>query len=373
MDPRPRQIAIFIPSLNGGGAERAMATLANGFAQRGYAVDLVLVNAAGVFRNEVTNNVRIVDLGAKRVLSSTCQLAAYLRRTQPDVLLSAMSHVNLIAIWVRFLTRVRTRVVVSERSTFSYAMQGLKKRSIAAWLIPKLVRISYPMADAVVSVSNGVQKDLLHHVHLSPKRSHVIYNPVVDDILIKRAAESLDHPWFQPEEPPVILAVGRLTEAKNYSLLIKAFAQLRSERQCRLLILGEGSLRASLEALVKELGIADDVSMPGFAENPFPFMRQASVFVLSSSWEGLPGALIQAMACGCRVVSTNCPSGPAEILENGKWGKLVPVNDQSALVAAILDSLDDCNPPDVQLRAQFFSADHSVQAYLECLGLPKAS
>ena len=368
-----QRIAILIPSLRGGGAERAMVSLANGIVGQGYTVDLVLAEAVGVFEKEVSDKVRIVDLGSHRMLASIPKLVAYLHKTKPDALLSAMSHVNLMAIWAHRLAGAKSRIVISERSTFTQAMNGLKGRGTAAWLIPKLVRISYPMADAVVSVSEGVHNDLLQHVQLRPEHAHVIYNPIVDESLSDRASEPLEHPWFQPGEPSVILAVGRLTEAKNYPLLIKAFARLQTQRSCRLLIIGEGPLRNSLQALVQELGLADHVSMPGFAENPFPFMRLASVFVLSSSWEGLPGALIQAMACGCRVVSTNCPSGPAEILENGKWGALVPVDDEAALAAAILDSLNDPHPPDVRLRAQFFSVDHAVQAYLDCLRLARAS
>lgn len=365
-----RQIAIFIPSLRGGGAERAMVSLANGFAGRGYAVDLVLASSVGVFRAEVSDRVRIVDLGSTRMLASLHKLASYLREVRPDSLLSAMSHVNLVAIWARHLAGVKTRLVVSERSTFTYATQGLGQRRIVAWLMPILVRVSYPMADAVVSVSEGVQEDLMQHVRLRSERAHVIYNPVVDDSMIGRVSVPLEHPWFAPGEPPVVLAVGRLTEAKNHPLLIKAFARLHARCPCRLLILGEGALRASLEALVAQLGMGDHVSMPGFAENPFPFMRRAAVFVLSSSWEGLPGALIQAMACGCRVVSTDCPSGPREILESGLWGRLVPVGDEDALVEAIAECMGDTSPPDVATRAEFFSEARSVEAYLRLLCAP---
>jgi len=367
---RGRRIAVFIPSLRGGGAERAMVALANGFVRQGYAVDLVLAKADGVFRAEVSDKVRIVDLGSNRMLLSLHRLVAYLRRVRPESLLSAMSHVNLVAIWSRYLSGVKARVVVSERSTFTLAMEKLKRRRIAAWLMPKLIRVSYPMADAVVSVSAGVQNDLMHHVCLKPDRAHVIYNPVVDDDFGLRASVPLNHPWFLPGEPPVVLAVGRLTEAKNYPLLIRAFARLRARRECRLLILGEGSLRVSLEALVAQLDIGSHVLMPGFVDNPFPYMRRAAVFVLSSSWEGLPGALIQAMACGCRVVSTDCPSGPGEILEHGRWGRLIPVGDEDALVDAIAECMDDESPPDVAARACFFNEARSVDAYLRLLFPP---
>jgi len=361
------RIAIFIPSLRGGGAERAMVALANGFARRGYAVDLVLAAASGVFVKEVSTSVRVIDLGSGRMLASLFRLAVYLKRTSPDVLLSAMTHVNLTALWARRLARVNTRLVLSERSTLTQALKGLEARPLAAWLIPRLVGLSYPAADAVVSVSSGVQLDLLRYVHLSPEQTQVVYNPVVDDGLTRRAQEAIDHPWFVPGAPPVILGVGRLTEAKNFPLLIRAFNRLRGGRECRLMILGEGPLRRTLESMVSASDYGADISMPGFVDNPLPFMRLASVFALSSSWEGLPGVLIQAMACGTAVVSTDCPSGPQEILEGGRWGRLVPVDDEAALSRALADCLDDSTPPDVTERARFFSEASSVDAYLDIL------
>jgi glycosyltransferase involved in cell wall biosynthesis len=361
------RIAIFIPSLRGGGAERAMVALANGFARRGLAVDLVLATAEGVFAKEVSGSVRIIDLASGRMADSLFRLAGYLKRESPDVLLSAMTHVNLTAVWAKRLARVQTRLVLSERSTLTHALKGLEARPLAAWLIPRLVRFSYPAADAVVSVSLGVQDDLRRYVCLSREQAHVIYNPVVDDGLVHRALEALDHPWFAPGAPPVILGAGRLTEAKNFPLLIRAFNRLRAERECRLMILGEGPLRSSLESMVAASDHAADISMPGFVENPLPFMTRSRVFALSSSWEGLPGVLIQAMACGTPVVSTDCPSGPQEILEGGRWGRLVPVDDEVALSDALGECLDDVRPPAVADRALFFSEANSVGAYLNLL------
>ncbi len=360
-------IAIFIPSLGGGGAERAMVVLANGFARRGYQVDLVLADARGVFRKEVLEAVRIVDLDSRRMMTSVFKLAGYLRQNRPDALLSAMTHVNLTAIWARRIATIGTRLVISERSTFSQALKGLGSRPLMARLMPVLVRMNYSAADAVVSVSKGVQDDLLRYVSLPSSRTHVVYNPVVDSGLLDRSTEHIAHPWFSPGAPPVVLAAGRLTEAKNFPLLLNAFARVRANRDCRLIILGEGPLRQSLESRVSELALGSDVQLPGFADNPLPYMRRAGVFVLSSSWEGLPGVLIQAMACGCRVVSTDCPSGPREILEGGRWGRLVPVGDEVALAKAIEHSLDDESSPDVRGRAGFFSESRSVSSYLEIL------
>jgi glycosyltransferase involved in cell wall biosynthesis len=172
-----------------------------------------------------------------------------------------------------------------------------------------------------------------------------------------------------PGAPPVILAVGRLTLQKDFPTLIRAFARLRARRSARLVILGEGELRDELEALVAELGLTADVALPGFVDNPFSWMRGSALFVLSSAWEGFGNVLVEAMACGTPVVSTDCPSGPAEILENGKWGRLAAVGDAEALARAIAEALDDPNPPDVRARAAFFSVERSVDAYLAILGV----
>lgn len=364
---KSQTIAIFIPTLRGGGAERAMVGLANGFARYGYQVDLVLADANGAFKKEVSGSVRIVNLDSKRMTASIFKLASYLRHSRPDVLLSAMTHVNLTAIWARYFARVSTRLVISERSTFSHALKGLRGRRVMQWLMPQLLRFFYPSADAVVSVSMGVQDDLLHHVSLPSSMTHVVYNPVVDDGFLQRAADPIEHTWFAVGTPPVVLAAGRLTEAKNFPLLLKAFAHVRRKRPCRLMILGEGPLRHALEAQVSDLRLGSDVLLPGFVDNPLPYMRQANVFVLSSLWEGLPAVLIQAMACGCRVVSTDCPSGPREILEDGRWGELVPVDDELALAEAIERCIDNDSPPDVRERAGFFNEAQSVDAYLKIL------
>lgn len=358
-------IALYIPSLRGGGAERAMLTVANGLADRGLGVDLVLVSAEGPYLREVSKDVRLVDLHSGRVLSSLPGLVRYLRKERPKALLSALNHANVMAIMARRLANVPTRLVVSERSTVSRAAsqsQTLRQRC----MLP-LMRWSYRKADAVVAVSEGVADDLAFAISLPRARIDVIYNPVVTPDLETRAAEPVDHPWVGSEKPPVILAVGRLTPAKDYPTLIRAFAKVRSKHDCRLVILGEGELRVSLEALVSALGIDDSVQLPGFVENPFAWMRQASLFVLSSAWEGLPNVLIQAMACGTPVVSTDCPSGPREILEGGEWGVLVPVGNSTALAAAISAELEAPAQCNVRERAAHFDVDIALQSYINVL------
>lgn len=360
-----RRLALFLPSLRGGGAERMMVQLANGFVERGYFVDLVLAKAEGPYLAEVRPDVQIVDLGCRRVLQSLPGLMRYLRRARPHALLSALNHANVIACLAHRLARVSTRLVISERNTLSVS----RPQNARGRLVPWFMRWTYPWADAVVAVSRGVADDLVRTIGISAERVQVIYNPVVDDDLLAKPKEPLDHPWFTDGAPPVVLGVGRITEQKDFQTLIRAFARVRAERPARLLILGEGELRPQLEALVHELGLQDDVALPGFVANPFPYMARAAVFVLSSRWEGLPTVLIEAMACGCPVVSTDCPSGPREILEDGRWGRLVPVGDVETLAEAIAATLDAKNHPDVARRAQDFSVDRAVEGYLRVLGL----
>jgi len=342
-----------------------MATLANGFAARGLRVDLVLASAVGPYLPEVSGDVRIVDLGSTRVSASLPGLVRYLRRERPQAMLSALNHANVIAVLAHWLAKVNARLVVSERNDVSGGSD--QPQTLRQHCVLPLMHWAYRRADAIVAVSEGVADSLASAIGLSRDRIAVAYNPVVTPELARRAAEPLDHPWFGEGTPPVILAVGRMKPQKDFPTLLRAFAMVRNRRDCRLVILGEGELRPMLEALVKELGISDSVQMPGFADNPFPWMRGASLFVLSSAWEGLPNVLIQAMACGTPVVSTDCPSGPREILEDGQWGALVPVGDVDALAEEIDAALSARIVPDVAVRGRQFSMDNALDAYIRCL------
>lgn len=359
-----QHLALFMPSLAGGGAERIMLTLAEAFAECGYRVDLVVTRAVGALAGEIPASVRLVDLGAKRIATSLPALVRYLRNDRPDALLSALAPANCIAVWARRLAGGATRLVLSEHNTLSQSTRGSCNRRER--ILPALMRRYYPNADAVVAVSAGVADDLAFTIGLERQRIEVIYNPVVTERLHRLAEVPIEHPWFGDSAPPVILGVGRLTAAKDFATLIRAFARLRKQRALRLLILGEGEERAGLEALVRRLGVGDDVAMPGFVINPYPYMKHASQFVLSSKWEGLPTVLIEAMACGTPVVSTDCPSGPAEILEGGKWGRLVPVGDETALAEAIGAALR-VPGADARSRAAVFSPDRAVGRYLRLL------
>ena len=359
------KLAIFLPSLNGGGAERAMLNLAHGLAGRGCAVDLVLAQAKGPYLSEVHDSVRIVDLKASRVLTSLPTLARYLRREQPEALLSTLDYANIVALWARRLAGIPRRVVVNEQNTISRSARNSARRRQR--MVPHLVRRFYPWADYVIGNSHGVAADLLQVTGLPPERIKILYNPVVTPEVREKARAPLNHPWFEAGQPPVTLAAGRLTKQKDFPTLIRAFAQVRQTRSARLLILGEGPDRPALEALVNQLGLEDDAAMPGFVENPYAYMRRASLYVLSSRWEGLPTVLIEALYCGPPIIATDCPSGPREILADGQHGLLVPVGDVTALTQAIEAGLAGQTPHPTEESWHPYSLETVVDQYISLL------
>jgi glycosyltransferase involved in cell wall biosynthesis len=252
-------------------------------------------------------------------------------------------------------------VIVTVHNHLSRESQNattLKRR-----LTPQLVKWFYAWADSIVGVSQGVAKNLVE-IGLPSEKIEVIYNPIVTPELSEKVQELLNHPWFLPGQPPVILGVGRLQKQKDFPTLIQAFAKLRQQKPIRLMILGEGSERSHLESLVQEMDIAEDVVFPGFVSNPYAYIAQATVLVLSSAWEGFGNVLVEAMAAGTPIVSTDCESGPAEILANGQYGKLVPVGNYEDMAKAIAATLEDApNREALQKRANEFSLEKALTKY----------
>jgi glycosyltransferase involved in cell wall biosynthesis len=298
-------------------------------------------------------------------------LVRHLRKMTLDSMLSIGYSGNVPSILAKRLLRGRLPLVALEGIHLSAALHFSGDLGIEAklylGLIKQLVKRFYPLADAVVARSKGVAEDLVQNMKVPRERVHVIYNPTDPEIEAK-AQEPFEHPWFKNSKIPVILCVARLAPEKDLPTLIRAFSVVRKERPAKLAILGEGSERAKLEALVKELGLEGDVWMPGFVDNPFKFMKRATVFALSSKFEGFGMVIAEALAVGTPVVSTDCPSGPAEILGGGKWGKLVPVGDHEKLAEAILETIE--NPPDrekLKERGRDFSLDRIGQQYLQLI------
>jgi glycosyltransferase involved in cell wall biosynthesis len=393
-----------LPNLAGGGAEACMLRTADALLRRGFRVDLVLCERTGPLLPDIPPAARVIELppapmpvarafalaadpaGVRAMLAPVLlvwrpskhlphlpRLVRYLRAERPDALFAAMPMPNLLALWARRLAGVPTRVLISERNTLSSMIGGSHR-----WrdrYLPGLLGHAYRLADGIVAVSDGVADDLARQTGLPRPRIATVYNPVITPELAAMAVQPVAHRWFLPAAPPVILGVGSLSARKDFPTLVRAFARLRAGRDCRLVILGEAGSpdkteeqRAELMALAANLGVADSVDLPGFIANPFAYMARAAVFVLSSAFEGLPGALIQAMACGCPVVSTDCPSGPVEILDGGRFGAMVPVGDDEAMAAAIAATLDrPVAAAKLRARAELFSVDRAVDRYLDLM------
>jgi glycosyltransferase involved in cell wall biosynthesis len=358
-----KKIALFLPSLEGGGAERVFVQLANEFAARGVRVDLTLAAARGPYLQTLSAGVRVIDFQASGVLRALPKLVGYVKRERPDVLMSGLDHANVVAILSRFLSGSRTRCVVSVRAVSSAIYRD--DRTLATWTTLRLTKAAYRFTDAVIANSNAVAADLEDSVPKSKLKT--IYNPLDLVGIERRCGVPVDHPWCAAGARPFVLSVGSLTPVKDFPTLLRAFALVRSTRDCRLVILGEGPDRRKLESLIDELGLRGDVLLPGFADNPFAWMRHANVFVSSSLTEGCPNALMEALACGTPVVSTDCIGGSSEVLEGGKWGRLVPVGRPDAMAAAILATLESVAHPDVRQRAGDFGLSRVAQDYLRVL------
>lgn len=368
---RERRLAIVVRSLGGGGgAERAMVNLARAFADRGHRVDLVLRCVEGHFLSEVPPEVRVVDLQARSPLLAPLPIARYLRRSRPDAMLVTGLYTDLASILGLGLAGTGTRTVISVQNHLSTQVAS----SSRPWmkLMPAAARRLFVRADHIVAVSEGVADDLCRGVGLPAEKVTTIHNPLVSPRLAELKVAAPTHAWFRDGGPPVLLGMGKLRPQKDFATLLRAFALLRERRPARLLIGGDGPERAALLQLAHQLQVADDVDLPGFLDNPFACMAHAAVFVLSSAWEGLPSVLVEALACGCPVVSTDCPSGPAEILEQGRYGPLVPVGNPVALAEAIAKVLEqEPDPARLISRASSFSVARAAQAY-EALLLPTA-
>lgn len=376
--PKPK-VAFLLPDFGGGGAEPMIVRLANAFAGRGYPVDLVALRAEGPNLAAVAPEVRVVDLDVTWWPVSPLAIRGYLRRARPGLLISALFHANVFALAARLLLPfTKTRFVVTERNMLSVHVRYSKRKTRGFFFLA--ARLLYPFADKVVGVSKGVAEDIRRIARLPGHKVTWIYNPTATPEALAYAAagpsaardgagdEPRDEPgadpWLEAARRPIIVNVGRLEPQKDQSSLLRAFAKLPEARRGSLLILGQGSLRGELERLSRELGIDRQVRFAGYVEDPLRYLRRADLYVLSSLYEGFPNALVEALLCGLPIVSTDCPSGPDEILGADEFGTLVPRSDPDALAEAILRTL--ARPPDParqRARALAFTVERSADRY----------
>lgn len=358
-----KRLAVLLPDLRGGGAERVTTDLLRGaFLESGCAVDLVLMRRHGVLLPEVPESVRIVDLKAERVRNALIPLVRYLRRERPDAMQVSMWPLTCIAVLARAWARVCCRIVVTEHSLLSLAY------SDRGWLHRVALRASlaltYRRADARVAVSAGVADDLARLSRIPRSRFEVVHNPIRPPTELPRPPAAPEH---RPRHGVRILTVGALKQSKNHALLIRAFARLAGFPDAHLTILGEGELRDGLAALARDEGVADRVSLPGFAD-PRPHYASSDLFVLASDFEAFGNVVVEALSYGLPVVSTDCPSGPAEILEKGRYGLLVPAGDVHSLAEAMARSLRAGHDREaLRRRAEDFAPWKAGDAYLRLL------
>lgn len=361
-----KTLAFYLPSLVGGGAERVTLNLVQYLAKHhDYQIDLVLVSATGELMHQVPDNVRVIDLESTRMLTSMPKLIKYLKKEKPHAILAGMDYVNVIALTAVKLARTKTRTVACLHINLTAQLANPVLRR-AKYVVP-FIKLTHPWANSIVATSRGCGEDFLKVTGVGKKNMHLIYNPTITDSILPKSQESVDHPWLTNNDTPVILAVGRLVQQKNFELAIRALAEVRKTREARLLILGDGPKRAELEALAEELGVREHVDMPGFVENPYAYMSKVSMLLMSSRFEALPAVLIEALHIGTQIVSTDCPNGPEEILENGKYGELIPMHDEKAMAQAIEKTLDNVDFKRHDEACQRYIAKHVTEQYLKVL------
>jgi glycosyltransferase involved in cell wall biosynthesis len=362
-------IVFYARSLYNGGVDRVVFNLAEEFLSRGIR-PVILVdrdNAYSPFRGLVPAGVPYHVLGAEGAIARVMRLRAYLRRTRPQaVMCTGFGFPNLCAIVVRWIAGFRFRLMLTEHCFPSVDYDAAKPWHSRYWFF-RLAHLLYPFADNIVAVSKGTARDLAKVISIDPRSITCIYNPIVSDALIESGSAPVDHPWFHDTAVPVVMGIGRLEHQKDFGTLITAFAKVRKQRRCRLMILGDGSERDELAALIASLGLADDVAIPGFAPNPHAYTAKADLFVLSSRFESLANVVIEAMALGTPVIATDCPSGPAEALDHGRFGRLVKVGDPTMLAEAMLDVLRQKPAPVPQNWLEQFTTRNSASRYLELL------
>jgi glycosyltransferase involved in cell wall biosynthesis len=358
-------VSFFLQDLDGGGAERAVIRLAGEVALKGYAVDLVVGYADTDYRPEINAQVNLIDFGSRSPTVVFPKLVAYLRDRPPLVIMSALDPANIMLLLASRLAQFSGRKVVSQRAVLDASLRDLGR--VRRWLTRFLMAVFFPRADALISNSHAAAYELNRRLGIPSEKIYTIHNAIDTPLIRRLAKEPLDSLIWPDERVPLVVSVGSLTKRKDVATLIRAFKHAVSQRAARLVIIGEGPERSSLEFLIQELELEKDVYLAGFNANPYKWIAAASVFVSASTEEGFPNVIAESLALGCPIVATDCPGDTAELLGHGKWGRLVSVGDVKSMAEAILEAIDDPNPSNGQARASDFTPARNASAYLDVL------
>ncbi|TQE98678.1 MAG: glycosyltransferase [Spiribacter salinus] len=363
--------ALFISDYGMGGVERMLVNTASGLAREGVRSSLVVTTDQLRFTQHLDPAVEVVHLEREHLER---QLARWLEQATPPVAISGKLQDDSLLANARDRSGVKTRIYFRVGNPLGYRVQVRQRNRLLRWWQLRSLRRLYRRADGCIAVSAGNARDLQQQLRVPRERIHILPNPVITPNFAEQAGQPPDHPWFRRGAPPVVLGVGGLRLQKDFATLIRAFARLRETEECHLLILGEGRQRDRLLALAEALGVRDSVDLPGWVENPYPYMKHAGVFALSSIWEGFGNVLVEAAALGTAIVATDCPYGPREILQQGEYGQLVPTQDPVSLAAALRTALSQPPSPEHLMRAaQPYSVENSARQYIDDLAIHSPS
>ena len=363
-----RTILMFMHDFRGGGAEKVSVQLANGMAREGHEVVVVVVNDQGPMKELLATKISVISLSVRKVSKSIIKLAKLLKCTEYDLLISHMTHINIAAILASAIAGKTRQLCIVEHNMMQQNFRIQRAKSVRlAYLSTKLL---YKLCPTIIAVSEGVKNGVVRFAGVNKNSVKVIYNPVVDFEILADAqrdcSRGRSHIFMDGEEP-VILGIGSLTEQKNFSLLIDAVIKLNNIFPVKCIILGEGPLRQALQDKIDKAGFNERIHLEGYVKNPLTYLYQSDIFVLSSSWEGLPTVLIEALATGVKVVSTDCDSGPREILQDGRYGTLVRSDPSGEELAFAIESTLKSDGCDARSRVEAFSINSSVSKYIDLI------
>ncbi|MBT3047205.1 MAG: glycosyltransferase [Candidatus Thiodiazotropha sp.] len=362
-------VCLFILKFGDGGVERMMVNIARGLSMIGVRVDFIVKETQAPYLHLLPEQVRIIRFQVSKQKAALPKLIDYLKSNDPDILLSAKILDDRIALQAKRRHSGRTRFYLRPGTALISRMKARGTHPLRRWLKTRQLRSLFAAADGVVAVSQGVANEVVELSAIPWEKISVIKNPTITPELYQQAEAAIDEPWLAADQPPLILGIGGLRRQKDFPTLLRAFARVRRELPCRLMILGQGNKQGQLLNLARELEVSDDFRLPGFVQNPYAYLKGARLFVLSSLWEGSPNVLTEAMALGTSCVSTDCPSGPHEVTRGGEVAPLVPMGDAERLAQAMLQTLrEPLDPQRLKEAVSDYTLVKSAGSYLAAFG-----